>query len=307
LGISVGVIEFLIQLRRRGYLTPGGAIIELGSQQLGSTCLAQPDRLAQLGQLFGINKPLPLPPQEPWQQDMQGGEHILDPEAPAARDFWRWLGFEYAAIDIDGSEGSIPLDLNYDSVPPEAKGKYNLVTNFGTTEHIANQLNAFKVIHDLTAPNGIMIHEVPTQGMWNHGLINYNFKFFWMLSRSNGYKIIHADFLPSEAPSQFPDNIAEFLTYTRLMGTPKSFDYQAPDAGLLVMMQKSFDIAFVPPLAVDKTSTDLAMLKERYWTVFDPDDLERLRSNGRPGGQNSATPVQAPSTTDAPADRTSGS
>ena len=75
----------------------------------------------------------------------------LDSKAPPARHFWQWLGFEYAAIDIDGSPGSIPLDLNYDRIPTQAKGKYGLVSNFGTTEHVANQLNAFEIIHDLTA------------------------------------------------------------------------------------------------------------------------------------------------------------
>jgi hypothetical protein len=30
--------------------------------------------------------------------------------------------------------------------------------NFGTTEHVANQLNAFKLIHDLAAKGCIMVH-----------------------------------------------------------------------------------------------------------------------------------------------------
>jgi hypothetical protein len=77
------------------------------------------------------------------------------------------------------------LDLNFDGngIPTEHKGKYSLVTNFGTTEHVTNQLNAFKVIHDLTMPNGVMIHEVPAQGMFNHGLVNYNPKFFWVVEQ----------------------------------------------------------------------------------------------------------------------------
>jgi hypothetical protein len=50
---------------------------------------------------------------------------------------------------IDGSLGSIPLDLNFDSIQTRHKGKYSLVTNFGTTEHVANQLNAFKIIRRL--------------------------------------------------------------------------------------------------------------------------------------------------------------
>ena len=117
-----------------------------------------------------------------------------DAVAPLARGFWTWLGCTYAAIDIDGTPGSIPLDLNVDDAPAAARGAFHLVTNFGTTEHIANQLNVFKVIHDLAVPGGVFVHEVPAQGMWNHGLVNYNPKFFWMLARSNGYEVIFMDY-----------------------------------------------------------------------------------------------------------------
>ena len=102
------------------------------------------------------------------------------------------FGSGYAAIDIDASPGSIPLDLNFDDVPAEFKASFALVTNFGTTEHVANQLNAFKTIHDLAEVGGVMIHTVPAQGYMNHGLVNYNPKFFWMLARSNGYKWLYS-------------------------------------------------------------------------------------------------------------------
>ena len=247
MGISIGVVEFLIELRTAGYLTPGGAVIEIGAQQLGSTCLLHPDRLQHLGKLCGIHHPLSLPPADPAPPVSEGSSQVLDSNAPFARDFWHWLGFQYAAIDIDGSPGSIPLDLNFDSIPQEHKGKYNLVTNFGTTEHVANQLNAFKIIHDLTAPNGVMVHELPAQGMFNHGLVNYNPKFFWLLARSNGYKFIHSDFMPSPTYSGLPDNVTEFLNSNNLAPLHPFGDYKVADAGIFVVMQKSFDIAFVPP------------------------------------------------------------
>jgi hypothetical protein len=66
--------------------------------------------------------------------------------------------------------------------------------NFGTTEHVANQLNAFKLIHDLAAKGCIMVHTLPSHGQFNHGLVNYNPKFFWMLARSNGYRLLHMSF-----------------------------------------------------------------------------------------------------------------
>ena len=84
--------------------------------------------------------------------------------APLAREFWTWLGLSYASIDIDGSPGSIPLDLNYDEVPAAFVGQYDVVTNFGTTEHVANQLQSFKIIHDLATPGALMLHVLPASG-----------------------------------------------------------------------------------------------------------------------------------------------
>jgi hypothetical protein len=53
-------------------------------------------------------------------------------------------------------------------------------------------------------------------------------------------------------------------------------------------MQKVFDIPFVPPLDVATgTQTSFDALRQRYWTVFDPDAFTRLQAarlnGGRPG------------------------
>src|SRR5271163_3575236 len=150
MGIGARAIDLLIKLRSGGYLGPGTKVMEIGAQQLSNTFLSYTNGLASVRQAFGVTQDLSLPPPKPTL--ILNDAETLDPAAPYARDFWHWLGFDYASIDIDGSPNSIPLDLNYDSAPAEAKGKYGLVTNYGTTEHIANQLNAFRVIHDLTRP-----------------------------------------------------------------------------------------------------------------------------------------------------------
>jgi hypothetical protein len=296
LGIGIGAVELLIKLQTAGYLNPGATIVEIGAQQLASSFLSGRDRVLHLGNLLGIDEPLSLSLSKASPTGAGTETDSLDPAAPLARDFWRWLGFKYAAIDIDGSPGAIPLDLNYDSIPEKEKGKYDIATNFGTTEHVANQLNAFKIIHDLVAPNGLMIHTLPTQGMLNHGLVNYNFKFFWMLARSNGYKFIHADFTPSREFHHLPDNIMEFLASNNPAAADRSHDYKVADAGMTVVMQKSFDIAFVPPLDVNTgTSTEIEVLKKRYWTVFEPNAFGRLQSRTAPASDGNPPHLAAES------------
>jgi hypothetical protein len=276
MGIGVQFLNILAKLRADGFLEPPASVVEIGAQQLDNSFLEASDEIARLRELFGIDQPVDLPPPQPT-HILRGSLEHLSPNAPRARLFWTWLGFNYAAIDIDGSPGSLALDLNYDAVPPAFVGKHDLVTNFGTTEHVANQVNAFKVIHDLTALGGLMIHELPGQGYFNHGLINYNFKFFWMLARSNDYKFIFAD-CTADAPYDLPLNIADFILSMNPDAAEEKLRFSGTDCGFTVILQKTLDIPFVAPLDVDTgVQTDNKLLKQRYWTVFDPETLEKVR------------------------------
>src|ERR1700731_5062951 len=136
--MGASTLPLPMALKRRGYIPNGSAVIEVGAQQLDESFLGAKNDIAAPGRFFGITTP---PPAFAWTGPRSDTNVLAG--APLAREFWTWLGLNYASIDIDGSPGSIALDLNYDAVPPEAVGKYGLVTNFGTTEHVANQFNAF--------------------------------------------------------------------------------------------------------------------------------------------------------------------
>jgi hypothetical protein len=281
-GIGVDIVKLFTSLRKGGYLPTPSRVIEIGAQQLANSIIEARSSVDTLGLLFGAKGTAPLG--SPMQtHTLLGGLESLSPQAPAARELYEWLGFRYSAIDIDGSQGSIPLDLNYDDVPAQERGKYQLVTNFGTTEHVANQLNAFKIIHELTSQAGIMIHSLPAQGFFNHGLVNYNPKFFWYLARSNGYQLIHQN-MSFGAQYGLPQNMIDSTApFTPDIGLRAS-DYQASDCGILFILQKQFDTPFVAPLDVPTGSTtDIPALKERYWTVFEPGTFGlRYRLRSRP-------------------------
>jgi len=269
MGLAAATIELIIRLRQGGFMPAPGAVIEIGAQQLSNEFLRARDRLEFLGHLFGATTKFDLP--VPEATTIVGAVELLSETAPLARRFWEWLGFQYASIDINGSPDSIPLDLNYDALPGWAQKKFDVVTNFGTTEHIANQLNAFKIIHDLTAPGGIMIHSVPAQGLVNHGLLKYNPKWFWMLARSNDYRWLDFDYASRGRIADLPDNVVEAIAAHRPDIAERKARYKVVDGGLLATFQKVRDIDFIPPLDVDTgTKTTNAALIERYWTVFAP-------------------------------------
>ena len=66
-------------------------------------------------------------------------------------------------MDLNAENGSIPIDLNL-WPNDDLRGffsSFDLVLNFGTTEHVSNQLNAFAILHYLSKPGGIMLQHVP--------------------------------------------------------------------------------------------------------------------------------------------------
>ncbi len=277
MGIGVDIIGLLSWLKRDGYLPARPSAMEIGAQQLANSFLRADGAIKELGSLFGVQSEFEVPRPHPTHLAHGSLEHLAE-NAPSARAFWLWLGFVYASIDIDGSPGSIALDLNHDEIPPSEKRKYHLVTNFGTTEHVANQLNAFEIIHELTAPKGVMVHSVPAQGYFNHGLINYNPKFFWMLARSNGYKMLAQDFVASDVPYRLPENIVDSIQTFRPNTMSRIGGYQAVDASILIVMQKVFDISFVPPIDVPTGArTNIDALKKRYWTIFQENAFDRIK------------------------------
>jgi hypothetical protein len=151
--------------------------VEIGSQQIADNMLEADGLLDELYGLFG----------KPRVRLGDLSKDKFTDRAPPAEPFWTSLGFSYAAIDYNGLHNSKALDLNTDEVPSSLRGQFDLVINTGTTEHIANQGNAFRVIHDLSAVGGVMYHEVPA-GSWDHGLINYGPKFFLFLQKQNNYE-----------------------------------------------------------------------------------------------------------------------
>jgi hypothetical protein len=189
MGLNSDFLRNLTTLKRDGKLGGANRVIEIGAQQLSNELLRSTSAINEFFHEFGV-EPLSLGTAGA-SQDRTHGVETLPDNAPSSRAMWEHLNFHYSALDFDGHRDSIALDLNRDAVPRNLMGAFDLVVNYGTTEHVANQDNAFKVIHELAKPGGIMMHEVPGPGMMTHGMFSYNLNFFWLLSRENEYEVIY--------------------------------------------------------------------------------------------------------------------
>lgn len=135
---------------------------------------------------------------------------------PFASNLYKSLGIQYTSIDLAGDNGAIQKDLAH---PLEGMEKYDLVTNFGSSEHvvqmagykttsfhnghinsiyptkvtdaIAGLYNCHLNMHNLLSVGGIMINVNPKTGNWpGHGYHWYTTKFYFQLIEKSEYELL---------------------------------------------------------------------------------------------------------------------
>ena len=73
----------------------------------------------------------------------------------------------YVAIDANG-KGTHTADLNL-PVAHLQLGTFDLVTDFGTGEHVFDQAQVWRTLHQLTKVDGYLVFDRPSQGYRSHG------------------------------------------------------------------------------------------------------------------------------------------
>lgn len=125
------------------------------------------------------------------------------------KEYFESIGVKHTSIDLNGKNGALKLDL---SKPIHEEGfinNFNIITNFGTTEHIEpleNQYECFKNIHNFMSIGGISIHLVPdAYGFESRDLFRkkhcnhfYSGDFFRMLAESSSYELIETRRIKSQ-------------------------------------------------------------------------------------------------------------
>lgn len=126
-------------------------------------------------------------------QDLSTGAHGSFASGAQGKDAYFQLGCRsYVAFDYNDNRAKY-CDFND---PPAGDGNGDVVTNFGTSEHVFNQLGFMRFMHETTKSNGVMLHALPAAGGMDHGFYNYQPCFFWDLARANDYEILHFEYLP---------------------------------------------------------------------------------------------------------------
>ena len=118
------------------------------------------------------------------------------------------------AIDLNGTQAAWRHDLNQ---PLPISETFDVVTNFGTSEHVFDQAQLFRSVHELTRPGGFMLHALPHQGGPDHGFYNYHPTFFHDLAAANGYRVVMLVLMGGDENGERLDTITERDSFAALL------------------------------------------------------------------------------------------
>jgi len=196
MGTTLKQAERILGFEAEGMLPPGGLIAEMGAQELAPSTAAE-----EVAALFARHRPDTALPRD------EAGRIAAERWTSA---LYQAFGFGYVSFDLVEAPANRPTDLNRESVPPELRGRAALVTNFGTTEHIIDQVNCFRFIHELAAPRAIIWHNLPISDFYGHGFFKYDPQFFLALGMANGYEVLSWQMtvgLPSQHFHRIPERL----------------------------------------------------------------------------------------------------
>jgi SAM-dependent methyltransferase len=235
------IVGLLVQMRKAGLFDLGTArVIDLGEQNLYGNVAA--------GDLVQTARLLKLEERRIDEIEAEVRAAMVAQAPTLAFDLAKLLYrvvFDcsaYRAIDLNGTEAAWRHDLNR---PLPIVETFDVVTNFGTSEHVFDQAQLFRSIHALTRPGGLMLHAVPHQGGPDHGFYNYHPTFFHDLAAANEYRLLMLMLMSGTSTGDRLDSIKERDSYAALLAKQEI----SKDSGLFVALMRPFDDRpFRPPI-----------------------------------------------------------
>jgi len=121
------------------------------------------------------------------QSQFLGGKDVVDDVY-----FFKSLGFdEVSSLDGSDFEGATFVqDLNKVPVPDHLWGKFDVIYELGTMEHIFHLPNVLSNIHYMLKVGGCVVHGSPCSNAFQHGFYMFSPCFFYDYYQANGFEIL---------------------------------------------------------------------------------------------------------------------
>ena len=177
----------------------------------------------------------------------------------------------YRSLDVFRTPFTRVFDLNAERLPLRMRGRFDLVLNLGTTEHVFGQQNAFRVMHDAVRPGGHFFHQLPATGFFNHGYFTYHPRMFGDLAAANGYTVVDLRYSDPQGHWAFeehchpPPNLADATAFRESVRRLSADTPAVPNGLLNALMRKERAGRFQVPL---ETVSSLANPDARVAGVY---------------------------------------
>jgi len=134
--------------------------------------------------------------------DQQMYCHPSIAEASAAKVYFSSLGVRHVSVDLNGQLGALPMDLSKPLLESAAKGQFDVVTDFGTSEHVGPGLAALYQcrlnVHEACRDGGLMVFMNPKTGHWpGHGFHYFTMRHYDLLASACGYSLLEVEEQPT--------------------------------------------------------------------------------------------------------------
>lgn len=228
-------LQKLQHLRDTNRIPDNARVLDIGSSNLYS---ASVDGLLQFARSFGKSLPLDVVERisEGSAYGPNGGINLS-----FVGDLLERVGLSYLAFDIANGFRTSIFDLNCETLPDDLRGTFDLVLNFGTTEHVINQMNSLQVIHDAVKVGGYIVHELPTVGYVDHGYFCYTPRLFFDLASQNDYELAEFSYQGGAAGNDVSKIVADYRAHFPALAKAAKFSAAPQNISSFVVLRKMID------------------------------------------------------------------
>ena len=173
MGLAISALRFLAREHMRHQFS--GPVLTLGRQNVYATYA----QVLSLLKEEGI-EPRALPQGEPLQTNIPDWDAGQQAGFTSDRVFFISLGgLDVQALDISPCEGTdFTADLNL-PIPAELEGRFGLVVDGGTLEHVFDVNQALRNVNRTLRPGGRIIHMSPASNFGEHGYYQFGPTLFY--------------------------------------------------------------------------------------------------------------------------------
>jgi SAM-dependent methyltransferase len=182
MGLGIAAVQNTLELWQQGFFKNTKNVIEMGSQELH---LKAAD-FEELVEMAGV-------------EGYKSGDFTNLGNWPcrplcSSKPLYQMLGIEeYHSLDLNEQHGAIAHDYNLPLEDTSLYSKFDLVTDHGSCEHAFNIGEAYRTMHRLCKPGGLI---VIAQNLWGgNGYYCFDKPFFEGLAAANNYKILYSSYI----------------------------------------------------------------------------------------------------------------